>query len=171
MQISFCSQWSRHGNRPRHVFSPDHARAAHAHNKLYTVLIGDPSHPSCFLEFSRFRSVCVEFLDAALRTYFDYSFQELRPGELFISMSRRLQFPNNTDPPNRATVLYFKPEGQLVVCGYVSNPDGIGSKLVDRKELTVDVSRNWEPYPKFGNYEGLVRLDRGSPWLRPDGPT
>jgi hypothetical protein len=30
-----------------------------------------------------------------------------------------------------------------------------------------DVSRNWEPYPEFGQYQGLATLDRGTPLLRP----
>jgi hypothetical protein len=28
------------------------------------------------------------------------------------------------------------------------------------------VSKNWEPYPKFGQYKGLAQLDRGTPLLR-----
>ena len=31
----------------------------------------------------------------------------------------------------------------------------------------MDVSCNWEPFPEFGQYDGLARLDRKSPWLRP----
>src|SRR5262249_27216974 len=151
------------------VLSEEQARTAHERSMLYTVLVGEPTRPRCFLEFSASKTVCVEHLDSALRTYFHYSFQELRPGELFVSMSRRPQFPNDPAPPDRATVLYFEVDGRLLIHWYQSNPDGIGSKLVREEERIVDVSQNWEPYPKFGDYEGLATIDRGSPWLRP-GP-
>jgi hypothetical protein len=166
MQISYCVQWFRHDKCPTEILSEAEAQKAHSQGKLYTALLGDPLRPDCFLEFSAFRSVCVEFLDPALRTYFHYSFQEMRPNELFISMSRRPEFPNEIDPPNWATVLYFKTDGHLLIVRYEANPDGVGSKIVAEEERIVDVTRNWEPYPEFGDYQGLATLDRGTPLLR-----
>ncbi len=165
MQINYCTQWSRHNNRPVDSLTEEQARAAHEEGKLYTVLVGDRLHPYCFLEFTAFRSVGVEFLDTALRTYLDYSFQEKRRNELFISMSRRLEFPNDVDLADRATVLYFKTDGQLKIERFKSNPDGIGSKLVDEESSLVDVTYNWERYPRFGDYAGLATRDRCSPLL------
>jgi hypothetical protein len=168
MQISYCIQWSRNYNRPSKMLGEAQARRAHENGKLYTVLLGDPLRPHCFLEFTRFRSVGVEFMDAALRTYYDYTLQEfeqLRPNELFISKSRRLEFRNDDGEFDRGTVFYFKPDGRLKIFRYQGNPDGVGSKIVGEEERTVDVSRNWEPYPKFGDYASLATRDRGSPWL------
>jgi len=142
MQINYCTQWSRHNNRPADSLTEDEARAAHEKGTLYTVLVGDRMRPDCFLEFTAFRCVGVEFLDAALRTYLDYTFQEKRPNELFISMSRRPQFPNDTDPPDRATVLFFKTDGQFKIERFKSNPDGIGSKRVGEESRVVDVTYN-----------------------------
>ena len=144
MQISYCTQWSRHNSRPIDTLTDTQARTAHEEGKLYTVLVGERLRPECFLEFTAFRSVGVEFLDGALRTYLDYSFQEKRRNELFLSMSRRPQFPNDVDPPDRATVLFFKTDGQLDIVRYESNPNGVGSKIVDRESRTVDVTHNWE---------------------------
>jgi hypothetical protein len=162
-RISYCTQWSRHGKHPYHVISEVEARRRHKSGELYTAVLADGIRPRCFLEFSGAPSVCVEFLDEALRTYFHYSFQEKRPKELFISMSRRPEFPNDFDEPDRATVLYFETDGRLVIVRYVANADGIGSKIVSEEEQIVDVSRNWEPCPEFGQYQGLATLDRGTP--------
>ena len=41
--------------------------AAHAKGKLYTALLGDELRPWCFLEFTAYRSIGVEFLDQSLR--------------------------------------------------------------------------------------------------------
>lgn len=170
IRISYCTQWSRLGKHPHQVISEAEARRRHANGELYTAVLYDENRPRCFLEFSGARSVCVEFLDASLRTYFHYSFQEKRPNELFISMSRRPEFANDVDEPDRATVLYFKTNGYLTVVHYEANADGIGSRIVGREERIVDVSRNWEPYPEFGDYQGLATLDRGTPLLSLPNP-
>lgn len=162
----FCNQWSRHNRRPHKVITEAEARKRHEQGKLYTAVLENESRPYCFLEFTAFRSVGVEFLDAAGRTYFDYSFQERLPNQFFISMSRRPEFPNDVDEPDRATVLFFDTEGQVTICRYIANPDGVGSTLVHREQRIADVSRNWEPYPEFGDYEGLATRDRGSPLLQ-----
>jgi len=166
-RISYCTQWSRYGKHPHQPISEAEAKKRHATGKLYTAVLENGGRVHCFLEFTAFRSVGVEFLDEALRTYFDYSFQEKRPGELFISMSRRLDFVNDIDDPDRATVLFFKTDGHLAIERYKSNPGGIGSHIVGREEQIVDVTRNWEPYPEFGDYQGLTVMDRGSPLLCP----
>lgn len=170
MQISYCTQWSRHRNCPIKMLTEAQAQKAHGQGKLYTVLVGDPVRPDCFLEVSAYRSVCVEFLDSALRTFFHYSFQEMRPNELFISMSRRPEFPNDVDPPDRASVFFFKTEGRLNIVRYEANANGVGSRIVGEEQRIVDVTRNWEPYPEFGDYQGLATLDRGTPLLSAPNP-
>jgi hypothetical protein len=166
-RISYCTQWSRYHRRPYDAVTEAEAARRHEELKLYTAVLSNGDRPYCFLEFSGAPSVCVEFLDSALRTYFHYSFGEQQSNQLFISMSRRPQFPNDVDEPDRATVLYFKTDGHLAIVRYVANADGIGSQIVGREERIVDVTRNWEPYPKFGDYQGLATIDRGSPWLKP----
>ena len=164
-RISYCTKWSRDRKRPHNVISEAEAWRQHKRGELYTAVLRIENRPTCFLEFSAFRSVCVEFLDPALRTYFHYSFQEMRPNELFISSSTRPEFPNDFDPPDRATVLHFKTDGHLLIVRFKANPDGIGSKLVGQETRIVDVTRNWEAYPEFGDYEGLSTIDRGAPLL------
>ncbi len=170
MQISYCRQWFRHGKCPTDMLTDTQAQTAHRDGTLYTVLVGDPLRPHCFVEITAFRSIGVEFLDASLRTYLDYSFQEKRPNELFLSMCRKPEFPNDTDPPDKATVLFFKTDGRLSIVRFVANANGVGSQLVSQEEQVVDVTRNWEPYPEFGHYEGIATLDRGTPLLRYGDP-
>ncbi len=80
-------------------------------------------------------------------------------------MSHRPDFPNNVDPPHGTTVLYFKTDGQLRIERFKSNPDGIGSKRVGEESRLVDVTYNWERYPRFGDYAGLATRDRCPPLL------
>lgn len=41
MQISYCTQWSRHNHRPCDSLTETQAQTAHEMGKLYTVLVGD----------------------------------------------------------------------------------------------------------------------------------
>jgi hypothetical protein len=50
----------------------------------------------------------------------------------------------------------FKPDGEIRI-----NVDHFDRKLKDiGVPRQVDVSGNWEPYPAFGEYAGLLRTDR-----------
>ena len=55
--------------------------------------------------------------------------------------------------------------GQLKIERFKSNPDGIGSKRVGEESRVVDVTYNWELYPRFGDYAGLATRDRCPPLL------
>jgi hypothetical protein len=163
--VSYCVQWFRANKCPADLLTECEASKRHANGELYTAVIGDLTRPNCFLEFSAFRSVGVEFLDSALRIYRDYSFQEKKPNRLFLSMARVPRFPSDTGEPSQATVFYFDTNGHLTIVRYAANPTGVGSHIVGREERTVDVTNNWEPFPEFGHYEGLARFDRGIPWI------
>jgi hypothetical protein len=132
-RISYCTQWSRLGNRPREVISEAEAMLRHTSGELYTAILGDENRPRCFLEFSGARSVCVEFLDAALRTYFHYSFQEKRPNELFISMSRRPVFRTKSILPTERRCYSSRPMGVFPLCGTKPTPVASDQKLSMKK--------------------------------------
>jgi len=163
MQITYCEQWSRHYSHPHLPLTEQQAAERHQKNKLYTALLGDPGRPRCFLEFSAYRSVCVEFLDASLRSLRDYSFQEKRPNELFLSGATIRQFSGDSPEPNWGDVYHFEVDGRLIVEHYEVTPRA--TTLISSEETTTDVGHNWEPYPEFGQYEGLAQLDRGIPLL------
>ncbi len=160
MEINYCTQWSRGRKRFHQPMTEAQARETHQKGKLYTAVLGDPQRPDCFLEFSAYRSVAVEFLDALQRTYLNYSFQELeaRPNELFLSMACIRELSEHSDGSIRGPVCFFKPDGQLVIHHTEYNPATRKDRIVAEEELRTDVSGHWEPYPEFGHYEGLSRI-------------
>jgi hypothetical protein len=141
------------------------ARKRHEQGKLYTALLGDLMRPYCFLEFSAYRSVCVEFLDNSLRSIRAHSFQEERASELFLSGVTIRRYDGESQYVSSGDVYYFKVDGRLFIERYIGTPP-IGSRLVSTEETTTDVSHNWEPFPEFGQYDGLAMLDRGIPVLK-----
>jgi hypothetical protein len=166
MQVTYCEQWSRHYSHPHKPLTEKQARERHRQGKLYTALLGDPAH--CFLEFSAFRSVCVEFLDEALRSVLLYSFQEKQPNSLFLSEAiiRRYDADPqaNSGYPNSADLYDFDVDGRLIIRHSVITPRA--TTRVGEEETTTDVTQNWEPFPEFGCYDGLATRDRGIPVLR-----
>jgi hypothetical protein len=56
----------------------------------------------------------------------------------------------------------------VAIVRYQANADGVGSRIVSREERLVDVTNNWEPFPEFGHYEGLAKLNRGIPLVDDD---
>jgi hypothetical protein len=164
MSVTYCEQWSRHYSYPHTPLTQEQARKRHEKGKLYTALVGDPARPCCFLEFSEFRSVCVEFLDGWLRSIRAYSFQEKRPGDLFLSAATLRQFAAGAANPHWGDIYYFDEDGRMVIHRAEITPKA--TTIVSREETTTDVSHNWEPFPEFGQYQGLAAFDRGMPALR-----
>jgi len=160
--VSYCVQWFRANKCATDILTDDEARNRHARGELYTALIGGLSRPTCFLEFSAYRSVAVEFLDTALRTFCHYSFQEKEPGRLFLTRIRLPWYPDDTGRADRATCCYVKPDGHVAIEHYRAWADNRpGSYIVGGEERVVDVTNHWEPFPEFGHYDGLGRRDRG----------
>lgn len=163
IDVHYCVQWFRANKCPTELLTEAQARKRHEDGKLYTALIGEATRPWCFLEFTAFRSVCVEFLDSFLRSYRDYSFQEKRPNEFFLSAATFRKFDDGGDYPTWGDIYYFKISGELTIVRYEVTPRA--TTEVGREDALTDVSRNWEPFPDFGHYEGLARFDRGIPAL------
>jgi hypothetical protein len=110
------------------------------------------------LEVSAYRSDCVGFLDPLLRDYLQYSFQEMNPSELFVSTATIREYDNDSDRLVMGKVLFIDSDGRVVIDSYKCEPPGGVSKLIAQEERHTDVSDLWEPYPEFGNYEGLSRI-------------
>jgi hypothetical protein len=148
------------GRHPHQEITEAEARARHERVELYTAVLGDPARPYCFLEFSAYRSVCVEFLDGALRSVLEHSFQEKQPGKLFLSMAVVRRYDGDSLDVSSGDVYYFEVDGRLFIERYIGTVP-YGSRLVGTDESTTDVTHNWEPFPEFGQYDGLAKRDRG----------
>jgi hypothetical protein len=163
MQITYCKYWSRFKKRVIELWDEKKALKAHNSGKLYTVLIGEPEKPDCFLEIAleqQSKFVGVSFLDDKMRDYLDYAFQEVIPGKLFLSRVILREYSPNTDTVSKGQKVTFKTDGHVVI----EKNDLLSGECLS-KELQIDVSSNWESFPEFGQYESISRLDRPSPNL------
>lgn len=137
------------------MWTEEQARKAHKERRQYTVLVNDAERPYAVIEVSG-DFVGVTFFDDLLRESLSYQFQETEPGKLFLSMATYREFPSDTNNASSGTSYIFKQNGDVSI-----RKQSISSKSIEESKSTADVSGNYEQYPEFGQYEGLLRTERG----------
>lgn len=153
--VYYCKSWFRARKRVTEIWSEEQARKAYSSKQTYTALIDSAERPYCFLEIAD-GVVCVGFLDEFLRESLTYAFQETAPGILFLSMATHREFESDTDKVAGGTTYMFETDGSIIIRREYFNPH-----RVETAESKADVSKNYSPSPEFGEYDDLIRADRG----------
>ena len=152
MQFTYCSRWFRAKAAPIDPLSEDDARIKHDSRSPYVAALGDPV--TVFLEFAG-DYLGVGFLDEYGREYLMYQYQEFEPNRLFLTMAVHREFQSENSQVVGSTVYYFKPTGEL----HIEKVDD-ATHVVTTQDSMTDVSGNWELYPVFGDYQGLLNKER-----------
>jgi hypothetical protein len=153
--IFFCKSWFRAKKRPTEVWTEAQARAASARGTLFTVLVDSVERPWCFLECNG-PFVGVGFLDGRLRESTYYAFSRQGPdGPLFLTDATHREFEGDSDAVREGTTYVFQPDGTVRIRRQCFSPPSL-----ETKETTADVSGNYAPWPEFGEYDDLVRVER-----------
>ncbi|MGO7898196.1 hypothetical protein ACC719_12085 [Rhizobium ruizarguesonis] len=97
----------------------------------------------------------VSFLDDRLREYVEYVFAESSPEMLFLQRATHREYVGGTDKIDSGSTYYFKEDGSLVISRQYFNPHRL-----EKTTGTADVTANYSRKPDFGQYEGLIRLER-----------
>ena len=154
MEISYCEGWFRHQKKVVGPMTEKKAKELDKKGKPYTVIIGKPDHPKCFIEIN-LGCYGVSFLDEFKREYLSYTFDNKEGGLLFLDEAVYTEYEGNTDNMLTNTVYWFSPDGNVSI--------EKSKAPFDKAELTeskTDVSKNWEKKPEFVKYESLIREDR-----------
>jgi hypothetical protein len=99
----------------------------------------------------------VGFLDEKIRETLYYAFKEISPGTLFLSMATYRDFEGDIDKVSLGTTYIFDPDGSLKIQKQHFNPH-----TAEISETTADVTGNYEKWPEFGEYDDLIKVDRGA---------
>lgn len=104
----------------------------------------------------------VNFIDAAGRTYLVYLFHEMKEDRtLFIREIWYYHFTSETNDNEEYRIHFvFDEQGNVNYRKY----DEKDQKFQDfESNKQFDISDLYEPYPEFGKYEGIIRLERNFP--------
>lgn len=153
-ELYFCRKWFRAKKTATEVWSEEKAHAAHDAGEPFTVLVDSLERPFCFLEVTD-RAVGVGFLDGFLRESLSYSFQEVEPGKLFLTMATYRDFEGDTDKVVSGTTYIFDRDGIVTIRREVFDPHKL-----ETSTSNADVAANYSPTPEFGQYEDLIRVER-----------
>jgi len=153
--LFYCKSWFRAKKRPTEMWTEDRARDAHVSKSLYTVLVESIETPFCFLEINN-GFAGVGFLDDHLRESLYYAFKEITAGKLFLSMATYREFDGDTDNVALGTTYIFSPDGLVKIRKQSFKPASL-----ETAETSADVSQNYTPFPNFGEYDDLIRVERG----------
>ena len=150
----YYERWHRYAKEPVGPLTEGAARTLHADGEPYTVVVGDPVRPSCFVEVaSDFYGV--SFLDDHGREYLMYTFEEAEQERVFLKEATHREYAGDSSSVAKGTVYRFWPDGRVMI--ERSEPPFQRAQV---SESHADVSRNWERKPEFGQYEQLISKDR-----------
>lgn len=155
VSITYSIYWARSTHSPNRPISDSEAEGRHNAREQYVALVQHGERRYCFLEICD--NVCnVEFFDAQQRNYLLYCFIEReQKGRFFLCRTQHSVYDGDSCRLLEASTFYFQEDGRLLIedRNYVE-------KTVSESESVIDVSANWEPYPEFGKYEGLMAIER-----------
>ncbi|SFB98899.1 hypothetical protein SAMN04489722_101408 [Algibacter lectus] len=124
------------------------------------------SFPSVYITINhKNKHVGVNFIDPGGRNYLKYIFTEVKPKEeLFLSEIWYYDFDKeDNDKANYRIHFVFNNKGNASARKY----DDKNQKFSDfESKEPMDTSLLYEPYPEFGKYEGIIRLERDIPILK-----
>lgn len=159
IEILYFIRWSPHRMQRDDPFARplplEEARALYDRRETHTALVLREGAPYAIVE-SHKDFVGVTFYDEQVREYLSYGFRELDPGRLFLEQANYWEYQGDRRDASTYTTYMFKPDGEIRID--VDHFDrGLKDTGIPRQ---VDVSGNWEPYPQFGEYAGLLQTDR-----------
>lgn len=151
---SYYQTWHRYLRKPVEPLTRDEAKARDETGEGYVVVVGESDHPEGFIEI-RDGFYGVSFLDHKQREYLMYTFEELQAGKLFLKEAIFREYEGGSDKPARASAYRFSPDGTVAI-----ETGSLPFRQVTVSDGKVDVSRNWESTPRFGDYGRLVEKER-----------
>ena len=162
-KIYFCKSWAYSYKEAIGILTPKQAMALHNKGKEYTVLVDSDTHPSCVLTILHYQDrpkfIEVGFLDEWLRKYLVYSFEEIESNKLFLVQINYREYPDEDTDEVISAMLQFHHSNGIADC-IEWFTDEEGKEIQETFNKKVDLAPLYSSFPKFGEYDDLIRLER-----------
>lgn len=152
MEILYCKKWWFARKRPIDILDEKTAYNNHIFGKEYSVVMSQSGIICCILDIS-LNDIFVNFMNVEGEKYLTYAFHREKEDDIFLNAVYYHNYENNKE--TEMVIFGFNINGELcmekrdLICGDV-----------EERESIVDVSCNWDKYPKFGDYSSLIVQER-----------
>ena len=151
MKIVYCMEWSLLKKQPHVILTEQDAKEKYIREGTYVSVLYENDKVKNVIEIDEM-SVTVRFYNDNLENYLLYGFIK-KDGKLFLNTAYHYTYKEGKKVEH--ILFNFKENGEM----FIETRDFVTGS-VEEKEAIVDVSCNWEPFPAFGDYNGLIRVNR-----------
>ena len=165
--IHFCETWSLGYNEPRNPLTEAEARVREAKGEWYTVLVDHPVRPTVVihtgLRDDGKRGYDVNFLDDRLRVVMDYGFRQYDATTLFMESASEREYRDDDDQQCWGAAHFFKEDRTMFTDEGDIPPYGQERTIYRYTNILNDQRFDllFEAIPAFGEYDNLIRPERG----------
>lgn len=152
MEILYCRKWWFAKKKPIEILDETTAHNNHIHGKGYSVVMSQNDIICCILEIS-LNDVFVNFMNEDGEKYLTYAFHREKEEKIFLNAAYYHNYEDNKE--TEMLIFGFNLNGELCI-----EKRNLVNGDVEERESIVDVSCNWDMYPKFGDYSRLIVLER-----------
>jgi len=159
MKITYCKGWSIRRRFANQIFSNEKAEKLFNQKKPFGLVIEKEGAPYCFIDFNN-KFIYVGFLDGLKREYLGYEFSEIEKGKLFLKEVQFWEYEGEENEKVRSTRYRFTPEGKFGL-----EKDNYKTNNIEKftAQNKIDVTTLYEEYPRFNNYDAIIKLERDIP--------
>ena len=151
MKIVYCMEWSLLKKQPHNILSEEDAKERYIKEESYVSVIYENNKVKNVIEIDEI-SITVRFYNDSLENYLLYGFIK-KDDKLFLNTAYHYTYKESKKVEH--ILFNFKENGEM----FIEKRDFITGNVEERDGI-VDVSCNWELFPDFGDYHGLIRVNR-----------
>ena len=153
-RTDYCQRWWNSEKSMIKPMTEDSAYKAHMNEEWYTAVLGGEKSPHCCVELRK-GFIAVDFFDNNKHVYLTYSFYTVPENRLFLKNAMYREYIEDSDKLAKVTEYRFQETGetQIIIKDYISNTN-------ETSKSQTEVSKNYDVWPEFNNYNSLIRVER-----------
>lgn len=153
MEMKFCEKWWYPRKRAIKPLTKEQAEKYHLAKKPYSVIFTEGESIEYILDISE-NDIFVGYMNDNCEKYLTYAFHREKEDDLFLNAVYYHDYDEN-NIETEILIFGFETTGQLFM-----EKRNLLTGDVEEREAKVDISCNWEKFPKFGEYDSLIKKER-----------
>ncbi|ANE86367.1 hypothetical protein FO497_04735 [Bacillus cereus ATCC 10876] len=154
MKIYYCDEWSDIKKKPWNILDDRDAYTYHQKHEPYTAVLTEDENLKYIVNVTN-EWVLVGFYDDLIRKYLNYDFEVVSDSKIFLRTATYWEYDDETDTEVSSLILGFRENGYIAM-----EKRDLKTGLVEEREISDTLERNWDVFPEFGHYIHLCREER-----------